>query len=65
MKQITWIAVALMSPLAFADGHKELAWDAVLTGEHRSEGNKARDAARRPQETLTFFGLTPEYWHRK
>ena len=60
MKQITWIAVALMSSLAFADGHKELAWDAALTGEHRSEGNKARDAARRPQETLTFFGLTPD-----
>ena len=31
--------------------------DKVLTGDHRSAQNKARDAWRHPKETLTFFGL--------
>lgn len=34
--------------------------NAVLQGEHRSEGNKARDAFRNPVETLQFFGLEPD-----
>jgi predicted methyltransferase len=33
--------------------------DEALAGEHRSEGNRARDEFRHPKETLTFFGLEP------
>ena len=33
---------------------------AALAGDHRSEGNPARDIHRHPVETLTFFGITPE-----
>lgn len=32
---------------------------AVIGGAHRSEANRARDAARHPYETLRFFGLQP------
>lgn len=32
---------------------------AALTGDHRSQDNRARDAWRHPQETLTFFGFKP------
>lgn len=32
----------------------------ALAGEHRSAGNKARDAWRHPAETLTFFEVTPD-----
>ncbi len=31
--------------------------DDVLTGEHRSDKNKARDVSRNPKETLEFFGI--------
>lgn len=34
--------------------------EAILAGEHRSAGNKARDTWRHPRETLEFFGLRPE-----
>ena len=34
-------------------------WEAALSGEHRSEANRARDEYRHPQETLSFFGITP------
>lgn len=33
---------------------------AAVAGAHRSEANRARDAARHPVETLTFFGLRPD-----
>lgn len=33
---------------------------AVLAGDHRSDEERARDAARNPQATLAFFGLTPD-----
>ncbi|MCE3002189.1 MAG: methyltransferase [Xanthomonadaceae bacterium] len=33
--------------------------DTVLAGAHRSDANKARDAHRRPKETLQFFELKP------
>ncbi len=33
---------------------------AIAAGEHRSAGNKARDAARHPVETLEFFGVRPD-----
>jgi len=32
----------------------------ILTGEHRSADNKARDQYRHPIETLGFFGIKPE-----
>jgi predicted methyltransferase len=32
---------------------------AAINGEARSAGNKTRDAARHPYETLTFFGIKP------
>jgi predicted methyltransferase len=32
---------------------------AAIAGEHRSAANKARDAARHPYETLSFFGIKP------
>jgi predicted methyltransferase len=32
---------------------------AVIAGVHRSEANRARDAARHPFETLRFFGVAP------
>ena len=31
--------------------------DDVLSGEHRSDNNKARDVSRNPKETLEFFGI--------
>ena len=32
----------------------------VLAGEHRSAGNRARDAYRHPLDTLLFFGIKPQ-----
>jgi len=32
----------------------------ILAGDHRSEGNRARDKYRHPVETLGFFGLKPD-----
>ena len=32
----------------------------ILAGPHRSAEDRARDAARRPLETLTFFGIHPD-----
>jgi len=32
----------------------------VLAGEHRSTGNRARDAYRHPLDTLLFFGIKPD-----
>lgn len=34
--------------------------DQALAGDHRSDENRARDAYRRPRQTLEFFGLTPQ-----
>ena len=33
---------------------------AILSGEHRSDENKARDQFRNPQQVLEFFGVQPE-----
>ena len=41
-------------------GTSGLSLDDVLTGAHRSDKNKARDAFRNPAETLAFFGLEPD-----
>ena len=37
MKRISLVLLALVSSLAFADGHKGLDWDTALSGDHRSE----------------------------
>jgi len=42
------------------DAATAAAIDAVLASEHRSAGNRARDAQRHPLETLLFFGLKPD-----
>ena len=60
MKRISLVLLALVSSMAFADGHKGLDWDAALSGDHRSESNVARDQYRHPRETLEFFGLSAE-----
>jgi predicted methyltransferase len=49
-----FLTAVMLTPLVNA----ELSWDTALTGAHRSEGNADRNAARHPQETLEFFGLT-------
>ncbi|MDH3718345.1 MAG: methyltransferase [Planctomycetota bacterium] len=39
------------------DDKTSAALDAAISGSHRSETNRARDAFRRPKETLAFFGF--------
>ena len=39
------------------DAATSSALDAAISGEHRSDTNKARDKYRRPKETLEFFGF--------
>ena len=39
--------------------HADDALKAAIGGSHRSTANVARDAARHPYETLTFFGIAP------
>jgi len=56
MIRTTWTLAAILL-LISAVARADLDWDAALTGEHRAEQNKARDAYRHPAETLTFFGL--------
>lgn len=68
MKQITPILMRALAPLFIAGAMLAPAqaedtaalFDKVLTGDHRSEANKARDKYRHPKETLLFFGLKPE-----
>ncbi|MGH8853266.1 MAG: class I SAM-dependent methyltransferase [Telluria sp.] len=52
------LAAMLATGLAGA-AHADDALKAAIAGEHRSAANKARDAARHPYETLTFFGIKP------
>lgn len=42
------------------DASAEANLRSILTGEHRSDANKARDPYRHPVETLTFFSVTPD-----
>ena len=35
----------------------DLNWEEALSGDHRSEANRARDEYRHPRETLSFFGI--------
>jgi predicted methyltransferase len=54
------VAACCVSTLACAaelDDATNEALDAAISGEHRSDDNKARDTFRRPKETLAFFGF--------
>jgi len=42
------------------DAATAAAIEQALAGEHRSAGNRARDAARHPVDTLLFFGIKPQ-----
>ena len=56
-------SIAMMSSTLSLAAHHEMdasssaALDAAISGDHRSEENKARDKFRRPKETLAFFGF--------
>ena len=55
------VMFVVMAP-AFADGLGGDAAErlrAVISGDHREAGNKARDPYRHPFETLSFFGISP------
>ena len=60
MKRFSLVLLALLAPLALADGHKTLDWDTALSGSHRADANIARNTERHPRETLEFFGLQGE-----
>jgi predicted methyltransferase len=54
--------ISLAAPTAMADHHSldaatSAALDAAISGDHRSDANKARDQYRRPKETLAFLGF--------
>ena len=61
------ISMSVASLPALAHGDKEHAHKAVsnfalmkaISGDHRSDKNKARDVYRHPKETLAFFGFKP------
>ncbi|MES2825064.1 MAG: methyltransferase [Pseudomonadota bacterium] len=57
----SFILPAFANPLAQvqAKANEEDALKAAIAGTHRSADNVARDAARHPYETLTFFGIKP------
>ncbi|MBK8163545.1 MAG: class I SAM-dependent methyltransferase [Gammaproteobacteria bacterium] len=57
VRATTHLAVALSLLCAAPAFAADTALESILTGEHRSEANKARDQYRHPIETLTFFGL--------
>lgn len=52
---LVFLAVTLLVPAAQADWEERMS--AALEAESRPAADKARDANRRPQETLKFFGL--------
>ena len=50
-------ATLLCSGISTANAHGQL--EQAISGEHRSDKNKARDEFRHPKETLEFFGFKP------
>ena len=52
------LTLAAAGPIR-AQSADDSALQAVIAGPHRSATNRARDSARRPHETLRFFGLGP------
>lgn len=55
----TWICAALAAVAMIGTAQADDALKAAIAGSHRSAANSARDAARHPYETLTFFGIKP------
>lgn len=55
-----WTALLLLSLCLPATAAEDVALRAAIEGEHRSAEQKARDADRRPYETLRFFGIRPD-----
>jgi len=53
------ILAAMLAASAAGAAHADDALKAAIAGKHRSAANAARDAARHPYETLTFFGIKP------
>jgi len=53
-------AAGLLLAVAPAAQAADAALQAAVAGDQRSEAHKARDAARHPVETLTFWGLKPK-----
>ncbi|WP_374351897.1 class I SAM-dependent methyltransferase [Chitinimonas sp.] len=53
---LSLLALFALSSTALADD----ALKAAIAGSHRSPANVARDAARHPYETLSFFGIRPD-----
>ena len=57
-------SAALLTSLAIINpGYAQdtQALSAIISGEHRSGANKARDIFRHPLETLSFFGIEPHH----
>jgi predicted methyltransferase len=55
----TWLTAALTLAALGAQAQPADALKAAVAADHRSVGNVARDAARHPYETLSFFGIKP------
>jgi len=48
---------AAVTAHAGLDATTDAALDSAISGEHRSEANRARDVYRNPKETLKFLGF--------
>lgn len=58
---LTFTALGSVNVYAHTEhSHSSKALEQAVSGEHRSDKNKARDQYRHPVETLNFFGFTPE-----
>jgi len=51
------LSISLLSA-GVANAHQPTQLEQAISGEHRSDKNKARDSFRHPEETLAFFGFT-------
>ncbi len=58
-KPLAVIALATLWPLALNAQDSAPDISEILAGDHRTQEERDRDAARHPQETLEFFGLNP------
>jgi predicted methyltransferase len=58
MKRLILAAMLALGAAGAAHAHDPL--KAAIEGAHRTPANVARDAARHPYETLTFFGVKPD-----
>jgi predicted methyltransferase len=58
MKKITLVMMLALGMFGSAQAEDQVL-KAAIAGQHRTPANVARDAARHPYETLSFFGITP------